>query len=259
VTWDRRIARAEHLAADGASAQSLLTFYAGLLRAQKDLSRCLAGIAVWRPSGSFERDLDVIRPGIGLFLQSVRAIAPESLAQEGSRLLAGDPREIDTMLVACWRTPSDRQFFAKAILQPYAQHLRSVGVSPQDREIPRTDNRCGFCGGTPQLSILRQIAEGESGSRLLQCATCLSEWPFRRVVCVHCGEEDDKKLAYFQAPEIDHVRVDACDTCRHYVKSVDLTRLGIAVPIVDEIAAAALDLWAVEHGYQKIELNLVGL
>jgi hypothetical protein len=33
----------------------------------------------------------------------------------------------------------------------------------------------------------------------------------------------------------------------------------LAIPLVDEIAAAALDLWAVEHGYTKIELNLVGL
>jgi formate dehydrogenase maturation protein FdhE len=40
---------------------------------------------------------------------------------------------------------------------------------------------------------------------------------------------------------------------------VDLTINGLAVPLVDEIAAAALDLWAVEHGYQKIELNLMGL
>jgi formate dehydrogenase maturation protein FdhE len=29
--------------------------------------------------------------------------------------------------------------------------------------------------------------------------------------------------------------------------------------VVDEVAAAALDVWAREHGYAKIELNLVGL
>ena len=55
------------------------------------------------------------------------------------------------------------------------------------------------------------------------------------------------------------MRVDACDSCRHYLKSIDLGRLGLAVPLVDEVAAAALDLWALEHGYEKIELNLVGL
>jgi formate dehydrogenase maturation protein FdhE len=28
---------------------------------------------------------------------------------------------------------------------------------------------------------------------------------------------------------------------------------------VDEVAAAALDVWAHEHSYTKVELNLVGL
>jgi formate dehydrogenase maturation protein FdhE len=40
---------------------------------------------------------------------------------------------------------------------------------------------------------------------------------------------------------------------------VDLIRLGHAEPLVDEIYSAPLDLWAREHGYAKIELNLVGV
>jgi formate dehydrogenase maturation protein FdhE len=40
---------------------------------------------------------------------------------------------------------------------------------------------------------------------------------------------------------------------------VDLTRLGLAAPLVDEVYAAPLDLWAGEHGYSKVELNLVGV
>ena len=60
-------------------------------------------------------------------------------------------------------------------------------------------------------------------------------------------------------PGVVDVRLEACDTCRHYIKGVDLTRLGLAVPLVDEVAAAALDVWAHERGYTKIELNLVGL
>jgi len=53
--------------------------------------------------------------------------------------------------------------------------------------------------------------------------------------------------------------VDACDTCKRYLKTVDLTRLGLAVPLVDEVAGAPLDVWARERGYEKLELNLVGL
>jgi len=55
------------------------------------------------------------------------------------------------------------------------------------------------------------------------------------------------------------VRVDARDCCRRYIKSVDLGRLGLAVPPVDEVAAAALDAWACDRGYDKAEMNLLGL
>jgi formate dehydrogenase maturation protein FdhE len=78
-------------------------------------------------------------------------------------------------------------------------------------------------------------------------------------VCAYCAEERPFKLGYFHTPAYDHVRVEACDTCKRYIKGVDLTRFGLASPLVDEVAAAALDVWAKEHDYTKIEMNLVGL
>jgi FdhE protein len=165
------------------------------------------------------------------------------------------------MLLTCWGASCDGQFFAKAILQPYAHWLSNAGISPVGRPVRRAGNRCPFCAGAPQLSVLQVTSEplAHGGGRTLVCATCLSSWPFPRLLCASCGEDDERKLAYFQATAYAHLRIDACDSCRHYVKNVDLTRLGLAVPIVDEVAGAPLDLWAREHGYQKIELNLVGL
>jgi FdhE protein len=40
---------------------------------------------------------------------------------------------------------------------------------------------------------------------------------------------------------------------------VDLSRNGMAVPVVDEIATVSLNLWAEEHGYAKDEVNLLGM
>ncbi len=65
-------------------------------------------------------------------------------------------------------------------------------------------------------------------------------------------------MAYYSAPEIAHVRVDVCDTCHTYLKSIDLTKTGLAVAVVDELATMPLDLWAREHGYQKLQINLLG-
>ena len=53
--------------------------------------------------------------------------------------------------------------------------------------------------------------------------------------------------------------MECCDACKQYLKSIDLTKNGLAEPLVDEIASAPLDLWSREHGYTKLQLNLVGL
>ena len=55
-----------------------------------------------------------------------------------------------------------------------------------------------------------------------------------------------------------HLRIDGCETCSHYVLTVDLDRDGRAVPLVDEIAAIPLDLYAKERGMSKIVPNLMG-
>ena len=88
---------------------------------------------------------------------------------------------------------------------------------------------------------------------------CATGWQFRRVVCPNCGEEDKDRIPVYTASEFDHVRVDACDRCKTYIKSVDLTRDGHAVPVVDELATVALNIWAENQGYLKLEPNLLGL
>jgi FdhE protein len=258
-TWDAWIERAEHLAAKSVATGELLAFYAKLLGAQKEIYESLRSRKGWLPTGVLEDDWPTLRMLMPGLLRVVEENGPPALAGEARALLQADD-EIDGMLLEQWRSPSDERFFPKAFLQPYARWLAESGGRPFDRVFERHESRCPFCGGRPQVSFLQaREASSESGNRDLICATCLSVWPFRRVVCAHCGEERPTRLGYFHTPEYDHVRVEACDTCKHYIKGVDLMRLGLAVPLVDEVAAAPLDVWAHEHGYTKIELNLIGL
>ena len=53
--------------------------------------------------------------------------------------------------------------------------------------------------------------------------------------------------------------MEACDSCRSYIKTVDLTKSGLAEPIVDEMASIPLDLWAQKQGYTKLQSNLMQL
>ena len=258
--WQRRLQRAEALAARGDSTSQLLSFYAALLRVQRRVYAHLRAYLSGAPSGALEQDLPALGSELHSGLLEIAQAAPEPLAATAQQLRDAGQAAIEDALLSFWYAPSDRQFYPKALLQPYAHWLAESGVTPRGRGFARADNRCPFCGGMPQLSVLRVADDPAAvGGRTLQCATCLTEWPFRRVLCAHCGEEDEHKLGYFHSLAFEHLRIDACDTCQHYLKSVDLTRLGIAVPLVDEVAGAPLDIWAREHGYTKIELNLVGL
>jgi FdhE protein len=258
--WRKQIDRADYLAAEASGATELLRFYAQLLRAQQEIYEALGSRRDWLPSGELESDLPVVGSLVTGLVEKVARHGPESLAAEAQSLLTAEPDSLAHELLDYWRSPSDTQFFAKAIMQPYTHWLSETRIRPVGRELAGGERTCPFCGGQPQLSFLQSKESGaESGNRDLLCSTCLVSWEFRRVVCANCGEERPAKLGYFHSPEFDHVRIEACDSCQHYIKGIDLTRLGLAVPLVDEIYAAPLDLWAREHGYTKIELNLVGI
>jgi FdhE protein len=100
---------------------------------------------------------------------------------------------------------------------------------------------------------------GDGAKRSLICSLCATEWEYRRIVCPACGEENVDKLPVYVAAELPHIRVEACDTCHRYIKTIDLTKDGRAVPVVDELAAIPLSLWAAEKGYEKLSSNLLGI
>lgn len=254
-SWQRRIDRARALTQADPHAATVLTQYTSILEAQQTCYDTLAA----RPdrlTGSLDRDLLELRPCAGRAFASLRPSLPPRVTGSAPATDAA----LDELLEDGWRTPS-APFLARLILQPYAEALAQQRHRPEGRDVhaPPLRAACPFCGGPPQVSVHRSDSSADGGSRMLICALCSTEWPMRRVLCVHCGEEDERRLRYFHAPEFDHVRVDACETCKCYVKTVDLTRLGIAVPVVDEVASAALDVWAHERGYTKVELNLLGL
>ena len=116
--------------------------------------------------------------------------------------------------------------------------------------------RCPRCAALPVAAVLRE--EGHGAKRSLLCALCLQEWECLRIVCPACGEQDFDKLPVYTAEQFAHVRIDACDRCHHYIKTIDLTKDGLAVPCVDDIASVSLDLWARERGYTRLKTNILG-
>jgi FdhE protein len=120
--------------------------------------------------------------------------------------------------------------------------------------------QCPNCGGLPQLAYFAVSGEAlVSGPRYLVCSRCANNWVFTRMTCAGCGESTGTRLPIYQEQErFPHVRVDGCQTCRKYLLTFDLRRETRAVPVVDEIAALPLDLFARDQGLTKITPNLMG-
>jgi formate dehydrogenase maturation protein FdhE len=260
-SWQRRIRRAEELARQQLYAAEILGFYIHVARFQEDLYRRMSA-TLQSPSASADRELTAselaeLSSRFESFLSVAEAHGPKPLAELGRELCARGPEGWSDLLQRGWiaHSSSDAEgLLAQAFLQPYAELLRSrASLRPGSSAYAL----CPFCSRKPALGVLRQMGDG--GARSMVCSFCLAEWDFRRIVCPGCGEENDKKLDVFTATDFDYIRVECCDSCKTYLKTIDLTKNGRAEPLVDELASAPLDLWAHEHGYAKLQHNLFGM
>ena len=257
--WERRIDRAEELAQKHAFAAEILRFYALIAKFQAEFHGRLASEATLQeqPPGVRASDPNAVGEWFPRLLEILEHGGPEKVAERARFLRTAAPEVRRQLLSTYWSGAHPQrqeidEFIARAFLQPYAEFVREKSKAEPDKH---TSTLCPFCGRRPGVGVLRTLGEG--GQRSLVCSFCLAEWPFRRILCPGCGEEDPHKLPVFTAEELQHVRVESCDSCKTYIKTVDLTRNGLAEPVVDEIAAVPLDLWAQEHGYAKLQVNLM--
>ena len=253
--WDQRTKRADELAAAHPFAADVLRFYHRVATFQKGL--------YWYLNEASATDLDALLPKFPEFLSEIETGGPEPIAQSAREWEKRDVDRSRELLAFHWRSPSPgaspEGLLAWLFLQPYAEHLAEHIHAEHTEGVPEkaASAVCPFCSRKPAVGVLRQ--EGDGAKRSLICSMCATEWPFGRILCPACGEENVDKLAIYTAEQFGHVRVEACDTCGCYIKTVDLTKNGRAVPIVDELATIPLNLWAREHHYVKVQTNILGI
>ncbi len=248
TSFEQRGARAALLASSADAAREPLEFARRLCDAQ-------AGLGMPKSlTGRLSEDVHA------LSLQPVLRVAaehgPELLAIEADKRLHDDEETARTRLLVYWSGDARQDFLSRAMLQPYVETLRARNVSPDRLHNP---GHCPFCGGAPWISARKPEHDADSGFRFLSCALCALDWQFNRILCPSCEEQEPAKLPVFQSDVYPLVRIEACETCRRYVKSIDLTKDGRPVPIVDDLLSIAMDLWAAEEGYTRIEPGLAGL
>ncbi|HEX7581204.1 MAG TPA: formate dehydrogenase accessory protein FdhE [Thermoanaerobaculia bacterium] len=259
--FGRRAARAAELARDPGAAADLLRFAAALLSAQGRAASAFAALHALEPlTGDLRTDIDRLIPRLSPFLELVAEKAPPELAEEAHRRSIEATIAAETArgrLLAWWDAPgSGEDYLSRAFLRPYLAVATGLSLPVPRR---RTPGRCPSCGGPPLLSIRRADPESEAGRRFLVCADCGGEWPFGRVRCPSCCEESPEKLPVFQTDRHSGVRVEACEACHRYLKSIDLTVDARPVPEVDDLLSIAVDLWAQEEGFTRIAPGVAGL
>ena len=265
--YDARIRRAEKLITEKSSASDLLSFYKRIAGFQKGFVAQFvdAGIPQTEAQqfGSVREGLDLtlLLPHFRSFLSLVEQNAPNALAAAAREIAALPSESWVALLTAYWELGgvfdqqiwAFAQFFPRAFLQPYAGYLAGrMSVHP----VLVTPRVCPLCRARPLYGVLR--IEGDGGKRCMVCSFCGYEWEFRRILCPTCGEEHENKLPVYVAEQFPHIRVEACETCKFYIRTIDMTRDGHAVPMVDDLAAIPLTLWAYEHGYSRLQANLLG-
>lgn len=277
--WTERRRRVAELRARRGFARQLLDFYGALLAVQ-ERAFLDATVSAPPPRSVAAYVAELVLPSV---VDVTVAVGPDRLRAEViQRIESQEGHDIVRRWMQGEGQPAVDRYLARASLGPV---LEALDVSAKaECDGPRDARHCPACGGLPQLSYFAAAAdELATGARYLLCARCGTTWGYARLTCAGCGEDASAKLNVFsehgttsgergsivrglpggvvaarQAAVFPHMRIEACDSCRRYLLSVDLAADRGAVPIVDEMAAIPLDLYAREQGYSKITTNLMG-
>ena len=110
-----------------------------------------------------------------------------------------------------------------------------------------SEGYCPICGKEPKIG---EIREEEDGKRYLFCHQCGYKWYFNRIKCPFCGNDEQHSLAYFEVEGEERYRVDVCNKCRRYIKTVELPKSSEEPNMdVEDIATLHLDMIAYDEGY----------
>jgi len=166
----------------------------------------------------------------------------------------------DTAFFASWaeRTPGAPKtlpFLVFAAMSPSIEAAADMLADKLPEMKVTPVGTCPICGSLPLISSLQQ----KEGFRHATCSFCRHDYRIKRIACPICGEEEQTKLTFFTAEEEPGFRVDVCDTCRTYIKTIDFRDLDrISVPVLDDLDSLALDYVAAGQGYKRATLSAWG-
>jgi len=106
---------------------------------------------------------------------------------------------------------------------------------------------CPVCGSAPEFSLFE-----ENGKRFLICSFCNHKWASKRIYCPFCENTDHKSLHYFDIEDEEEYRVDVCDQCKKYIKTIDTKKTTrLIYPQLEYVSTPHIDIKIEEMGFRK--------
>lgn len=169
--------------------------------------------------------------------------------------ILGQVLEHNSVLSEQWRVAGILEgfvlFLAWSALAVALQPLKA-GVKVLQKNDPWRRAYCPVCGQLPAMGQLVRTKKGRE--RLLVCACCQMKWPYKRMGCPYCGNDDQQKLHIIEIEEAPELRIDTCEKCKGYIK-IYINEGNEQVALADW-STLHLDLIAKNHGFQRIGYRL---
>ena len=204
----------------------------------KEYFNSLISIAEKRMPEVAKNTIDIIKSQQFDWEKTIRASFDRKTEETDAQgLLAGREAEENIDLIDLFTEESLRPEL-ESIAEKYGEIVKKSNWS---------EGYCPVCGKEPKIG---EIRGEEEGKRYLFCHQCGFKWYFHRIKCPFCGNEEQHSLAYFEVEGEERYRVDVCNKCRRYIKTVELPKSSEEPNLdVEDIATLHLDMIAYDEGY----------
>lgn len=109
---------------------------------------------------------------------------------------------------------------------------------------------CPICGNPPSMALLQE----DLNERIMWCHLCDTEWTYVDKVCPFCGNSELKSIKHIFPPVNSPHRIDACDKCGYFIKTID-ERLISTPPkfVIENLRTKNLEIIALSKGYKLFD------
>lgn len=109
-----------------------------------------------------------------------------------------------------------------------------------------------MCGTPASAAFVGETDAVDGRGRLLYCSTCGTQWAFDRIRCACCGTQSQTKLHYFHVEGDDAHRLQNCEECGDYMRTVFQDSLKVPLSMeVEDIVMANLDAIALDSRFRQ--------